>query len=346
MIKSKTKSIIFFAFLVLIFLADLIFINFLLEKQEEFYSGIFNRAVINFSEIKKLRENRTAILIFVGDIILDRGVKYMVNREDNGDWKFPFLKIANFLRKADILFGNLESIISDKGEKVGSIYSFRAEPEAIKGLIFAGFDIVSVANNHTFDYGREAMEDHFKRLKEARINYVGGGFNKAEAQSPVIKEVAGTKIAFLGYTNLGSEYWKAEENKSGIAWLTENIAEDIKKTKEIADLVMVSFHWGEEYQKVTEEQEFFGHLAIDSGADLVVGHHPHIVQEIEEYKEKYIFYSLGNFVFDQSFSEETMQGLLVKVKVDKAGIKEIISQSIKINEFFQPEVFSTTSYLK
>jgi poly-gamma-glutamate synthesis protein (capsule biosynthesis protein) len=283
-------------------------------------------------------------LIFVGDIMLDRGVKLAIKKYGNGDFKFPFLKIADTLQKADILFGNLESVISNKGKKVGSIYSFRAEPKAIEGLKFAGFDIVSVANNHIFDYEREAMENSFLRLKGAEIDYVGGGFNEIEAYAPVIKEINGVKIAFLAYTNLGSEYWSAKGNRSGIAWLTaENLEKGIKKTREMADLVIVSIHLGEEYKTSSSvEQKYFAHLAIDAGADLVIGHHPHVIQEIEKYKEKYIAYSLGNFVFDQSFSEETMKGLMLKVLIKNNKIKEVIPIEIKINKYFQPEIPSNT----
>lgn len=136
------------------------------------------------------------VLMFVGDVMLDRGVEYNIENTGKGDFKFPFLKAADYLKGACILVGNLEGPISDKGEKVGSIYSFRNNPKAIEGLKFAGFDILSVANNHIFDYGRDAMEDTFFRLKAAGIDYVGGGFNEKEAYSPVIREIKGTKIAF------------------------------------------------------------------------------------------------------------------------------------------------------
>jgi poly-gamma-glutamate synthesis protein (capsule biosynthesis protein) len=286
------------------------------------------------------KQTKPATLIFVGDIMLDRGVEWSINKYGKGDFKFPFLKVAEELNKADILVGNLESVISDKGQKVGSIYSFRAEPEAIEGLTLAGFDIVSVANNHIFDYSRAAMEDSFKRLKTAGIDYIGGGFNEKEAHSPVIKNIDGIKIAFLAYSNLGSKYWISDKTQSGISNLTkENIEEDIMNAKRQSDLVIVSFHFGDEYQtKSNSNQQFWAHLAIDSGVDLVIGHHPHVVQEIERYKGKYIAYSLGNFVFDQGFSKETMQGLLLKVIVENAKIKEAIPVKIQINQFFQPEV--------
>ena len=289
------------------------------------------------------KEQKSIILIFVGDIMLDRGVEYMVEKWGDGDFKFPFLKIADELQKADILFGNLEGPISDKGIKAGSIYSFRAEPKAIEGLTFSGFDIISISNNHALDYGREAFEDTLLRLKEEEINYVGGGFNEAEAFSPIIKEINGTKIAFLAYTNLGSPSWAATDEKSGIAWVDwnnfEKIKNDIKKAKENSDVLIVSLHSGEEYtSEPTQFQIEFSQAAIDAGADLVVGHHPHIVQQSEKYRAGYIFYSLGNFVFDQGFSKETMQGQIIKVLIENSKIKEIIPTNIKLNQYFQPEI--------
>jgi len=286
----------------------------------------------------QLQKSKTITIILVGDIMLDRGVEYMM--EKHNDWRFPFLKIANDFKKADILFGNLEGPVSDKGTKVGSIYSFRANPKAIQGLTYAGFDVLSLANNHIFDYGREAMEDTFSNLREADIDYVGAGSTEKQAHSPIIKEIRGTKIAFLAYTNLGSESWEAKGEKSGIAWLREEkFKEDIAQAKSQADLVIVSFHFGEEYQiKPNLTQKYYSQLAIDSGADLIVGHHPHVVQPIEQYKQGWIAYSLGNFVFDQNFSEETMQGQILEVSIEDSKIKEVIPKEIKINNFFQPEI--------
>jgi len=327
----------FFLFVLIILLLTIFGINFFIFEFTK-----FNREIHQLLLAQALapleKKVGSVTLIFVGDIMLDRGVELMVEKYGQGDFKFPFFKIANDLKEADILFGNLEGPISDKGKKVGSKYSFRANPKAIEGLKYAGFDILSVANNHIFDYGREAMEDNFKRLKEARIDYVGGGFNENEAYLPLIKEIGKTKIAFLAYTNLGSKNWAAKKDRSGIAWLEKKrLIEDVKEAKKLADIVVVSFHFGDEYQlKSNSEQKFFSRLAIDSGADLVIGHHPHVAQEIEKYKDGYIAYSLGNFVFDQGFSKETMEGLLLKVLVENDKIREIIPIEIKINKFFQP----------
>jgi len=293
-------------------------------------------------ETPQIVEDKSITLILVGDIMLDRGVKYMVEKYGNGDFRFPFFEIADYLKMADIVFGNLEGPISDKGEKVGSIYSFRNNPKSIEGLTFAGFDIISLANNHAFDYGRKALEDTFLRLKNASINYVGTGINEKEAYSPIIKDINGTKIAFLAYTNLGPESWKAGEKNSGIAWISENnfekINEDIKLAKQNSDILIVSLHSGEEYQKEpTKFQIEFSKMAIEAGADIIIGHHPHVVQPNEKYGNGYIFYSLGNFVFDQGFSKETMEEEIVKVAIEDKKIKEVFPISIKINEYFQPE---------
>lgn len=310
----------------------------------------FSAQISENSPDTTLSEKKETIgIILVGDIMLDRGTEYMIKKEGGEDFKFPFLKIADYLTKADILFGNLESVISDKGTKVGSIYSFRADPEAIEGLTFAGFDVLSVANNHALDYTAEALKDTLLRLKTAGIDYVGGGSNEKEAYSLLIKELnvsedsVGLKIGFLSYTDLGPENWKATKENAGIAWINwrdlAKIKNDIEKAKEQTDVLIVSFHSGKEYSlEPTQFQVEFSKMAVDNGADLVVGHHTHIVQHNEKYKNGHIFYGLGNFVFDQSFSEKTMQGQIVKVLIENKEIKEIVPEKIKINNFFQPEI--------
>ena len=300
-------------------------------------------------ETSIVEEKQPIKIILVGDIMLDRGVEYMIEREGDRDFRFPFLKVVDYLKEADIVFGNLEGVISDKGIKAGSIYSFRVDPKAIEGLSFAGFNVLSLANNHALDYGRAALEDCLAKLSNAEIDYVGAGFNEKEAYSPIIKEVNGltglpaVKVALLAYTNLGPETWKAAGENSGIAWISENnfetIKEDIKLAKEKADILIVSLHTGEEYQKEpTQFQIEFSKMAIEAGADLIVGHHPHIIQKNEKYKNGYIFYSLGNFIFDQSFSEETMRGQILEVLIKDKKIKEVVTKDIKINNFFQPEI--------
>lgn len=302
-----------------------------------------NQILSNSPAPEPNKKDTTITIIIAGDVMLDRGVEYAIKKDGNGDFKFPFLKIADELKKADIAFGNLEGPVSDKGTKIGSIYSFRADPKAIEGLNYAGFNILSVSNNHALDYGRKALEDTFLRLKNSGISYVGGGFNKEEAYSPVIKEIKGIKIGFLAYTNLCSKSWNATEETSGVNCISEENFEDIKKviqeTKNKTDIVIVSIHSGEEYsQTITAFQSNFSKMAIEAGANFIAGHHPHVVQKNELYSDKHIFYSLGNFIFDQDFSEETMKGEIVKLIVEDGKIKEAIPMKTKINEYFQPKI--------
>ncbi len=278
-------------------------------------------------------------LLFTGDIMLNRGVKHMVKTHGE-DYTFPFLKIKDTLSDADILFGNLESMISDKGRDVGGIYSFRAKPEAMEGLVFAGFDIVTLANNHTFDWGREAFEDTMKRLSENNILYTGAGFNEEESHSPVIISLDDNfNVGFLGYTEFLFPSAMATSERSGVTTLTkENMERDIKKAKEEVDFLVVTFHYGTEYQKTpNRNQKIWSEGAIDFGADIVIGHHPHVTQPVEVYSDKYIAYSLGNFIFDQYFSEETMKGFMLEVKFIDNNIAEINKIHYKLNEFYQPE---------
>lgn len=309
-------------------------------------------ASLNTFEIKIDDDNSLAIkdtedesinLYAVGDIMLDRGVEYNILKYGAGDYRYPFLKSADYLKKADITFANLESQISDKGKKIGTINSFRVDPKSMDGLKYAGFDIVSVANNHTFDYDIPALEDSFKRLKEAGIEYVGGGFNEEEAFSLKIMEVKNTRIGFLAFCAIGSQWWRPIGERSGIAFVSEKdieeVKEKVKEARENADILIVSFHSGTEYETAPDAfQTYFYRSIIDSGADLLIGHHPHVIQPIEEYNGKWIAYSLGNFVFDQGFSVETMEGMLLKVSINNKKIESVDSVKFSMNEYFQPEL--------
>lgn len=330
--KVKILKIVLFSCLIF-GLAYFALGSFCFEKEISF-DGQEQEENFNNSEIN---------LLLVGDIMLGRGVEYIINKEGEGNFKFPFLKIDDELKKSDILFGNLEGPISNRGIKVGSIYSFRFKPEAIDGLLYAGFDVLSLANNHMLDYQRIALEDTMKILKENNIDYIGAGFNKEEAFSLKIKRAKDTKIGFLAYTNLGLENWKAKEEDSGLAWINQNgmdeVKKYIKKSKQNIDILIVSLHAGEEYaENPTNFQISFAQDCINSGADLVVGHHPHVVQKIEKYNNSWIAYSLGNFIFDQHFSEETMESIILKVIIKEKKIKKVYSENIKINKYFQPEL--------
>lgn len=296
----------------------------------------------NFSAaVNRLQENvhlgaATGTLVFVGDIMLSREVGRKM--EAAADWERPFQKIKNYLSAADLTFGNLEGPISDRGQNQGSAYSFRADPRSLAGLRAAGFDALSLANNHIWDWGRAALEDTINILTAAGISPLGAGENRQAANAGKIWNIKGTKVGILAYTDLYPTTLSAEENSPGVSvWNRDQVLSDIRRLREKSDIVAVSWHSGTEYENQPDanQKEIYRWL-IAAGADLVVGHHPHVVQPLEEYGGGWIAYSLGNFVFDQSFSEATMAGTALEVLVRGGKILGVKANSIRISEDFQP----------
>lgn len=249
----------------------------------------------------------------VGDIMLGRNVAPRLN----GDYTYPFHEVAEFLGSADITFANLETTLSTRGERlIGKGVWLRAEPKAVKGIKYAGVDIVNIANNHILDYNEIAMIDTVDTLEKNDLFHIGAGMNLNEARKPAILEVDGMKVGFLGYTDLyqygygvkgqkALRYLEAKENVSGVAPLKYDlIQEDVRKLRNDVDILVVSLHWGiEESHKVPPEQREFAHNILNDGADVILGHHPHQLQGIEMYNGKPIVYSMGNFIFDQNDKE-------------------------------------------
>jgi len=286
----------------------------------------------NFKKEHDLKLNEIKIL-FVGDVMMARKVENKI-RENNKNFLYPFVNFLKYFESFDYIVANLEGPISEKGVRVGSKYSFRMNPEVTIALSRANINILNLANNHIFDYGKVAFEETLKNLDENKIKYFGNSYE------PLIIEENGTKIGFLGFSDF-FKHLEAKEGKIGIAVINENISEIIKKVKKKVDILIVSFHWGEEYKKfANEKQRKLAKTVIDAGADLIIGHHPHVIQNIEKYKNKFIFYSLGNFVFDQDFSKETMIGGGVEVYVKDKKIENIYFRKFYLNNDFQIESIS------
>lgn len=283
----------------------------------------------------------TFTLGFVGDIMLDRQIKKVIMKNGGGNYSFPFEFIEDRLEEYDILFGNLEGSISDKGKDLGSIYSFRMNPETTSALLKAGFDILSVANNHAGDWGEKAMTDTYTWLDKVRIKYSGGGLSEAQAYAPKIVEVDGLRIAYLSFSEFGKGYLEAVGNNPGIAIISnKKLRKSINIAKEESDIIIVSFHYGDEYKaQPNDYQKTISKVAIDYGADLVVGHHPHVPQPVVKYKGGYIAYSLGNFIFDQNLEKDGSDvGLILEAVIKDKKISEINVVKIKFNHLFQPFV--------
>ncbi len=284
----------------------------------------------------------------VGDVLLDRKVKLKI--EKNGV-HYPFEKTKDFVSQHDIAFFNLECPLADStgGFPINKKYSFRADTANIKAIKEAGFTIASVANNHTIDYGKNAFLQTIENLQNNEIFAVGGGKNQAAAFAPLLFEVKGESFAVFAVLEFLLEGTTFTENTAYPAFAQINrLCDSIEKYQDNVDHILVSFHWGDENaQKPHARQKEFAHKVIDSGADLVIGHHPHILQGIEVYKEKIILYSLGNFVFDNSGKLQN-QSLIFSCVFQNGQLKNPQLIPVKINntrpemadEKTQNEIFS------
>lgn len=286
-------------------------------------------------------EAKTYTMLFAGDIMLARSVHKQIERAQ--DPLYPFLRIANTVRSADFAFANLEGPVSARGKDQGSIYSFRFEPVGtMNSLQFAGFDAVNLANNHIWDWGADALTDTVDYLDAAGIGHVGAGRTSEEANAPHLTQVGDAKIAMLGYTTLYPRSLEATPEAAGISsFRVSSTIAQIQQLKQsgAADLVIVSFHWGTEYEEhSTGSQQVIAHELIDAGADMIIGHHPHVVQEVEQYKNGWIVYSLGNFIFDQNLSRITMRGLMVRASVKDKKIEGLEQIPVQLTPTFQPYI--------
>ena len=290
------------------------------------------------AEIPEIKEPDFVTLLFAGDMMLDRGVESSVMKNFNGDFATLFENME-ILKEADITFANLEGPASLKGTDSKNLYSFRMAPTIIPALKGAGIGIVSVANNHMGDWGKEAFTDTLDTLEENEIFYVGGGQTRIEAEDPVIIEKYNIKLGFLGFSDVGPDWLKATDAQAGIlSAKNPRLVEIINNASNKVDYLIVSFHFGDEYKTVhNQRQEYLAKLAIDSGAKIVIGHHPHVIQDTEVYKNGYIAYSLGNFIFDQGFSENTMKGMLLEMKLGRDGSISIKKNISEQNKQFKPE---------
>jgi poly-gamma-glutamate synthesis protein (capsule biosynthesis protein) len=256
----------------------------------------------------------TTSLFFAGDIMLSRNVHRAMSEAN--DFTLPFRKVGDIIKNADIAFANLESPFNDTGRHFidGSLV-FNADPKSVEGLKFAGFDILSTANNHTMDQGTKGLNFTIDTLFNNGIIPSGTSKTTGEQILPVV-EKNNILFGFLSYSYTALN----DGGKSTSPYIKDfndlpGLKQDVLGLKgHNSDVVIVSMHAGTEYtREPTQAQIDFAHAAIDAGADLVIGHHPHWIQITEQYKGKWIFYSLGNFVFDQMWSTDTKEGLTVLV---------------------------------
>ena len=271
-----------------------------------------------------LAPDDTVELVFVGDILLAANLPPGSPYDAKVfNYPFEFARVAPYFQHADISFCNLESPISGRGRRLDKVYAFNAPPPAALGLAQAGLQVVSLANNHCLDYGEEALSDTLENLSRHGVKYAGLSTDHAP-QVPVILERKGVRIAYLAYqaANVLPPQFNGFHTQPAKAE-KDVVAGDIERLRGQADIIVVSFHWGQEYTPQHDAtQADLGHAAIDAGAQIVAGHHPHVQQEPEWYKGGLIIYSMGNFIFGKYSRPPAQKTRLYRVNVDKNGIRQ------------------------
>jgi Bacterial capsule synthesis protein PGA_cap len=288
-----------------------------------------------------------------GDILLDRGVYQTVRIRGKGEdfpfdggsaeitgrtccssfgWSVPTARrtggdgaMRHLISTADIAIANFENPAPNRSTFHTSGTRFTADPRLIDGLVTAGIDYVSIANNHIGDAGDAGILQTIANLKKRGLKYSGAGKDLAAAREPAILEAAGTTVAILGYDAIAKGYF-AGPGETGSSQLSLKRARaDIKKARQAgADLVIVFPHWGTEYRnKPFQAQQDLARAIIDAGADMIIGNHAHWVGAVEIYKGRPIWYALGNFVFDQTWSEPTMEGITLELTFQGASLRQI-----------------------
>lgn len=276
--------------------------------------------------------SRSTSLIAVGDIMLGRYCNIqMLKRKD---WHYPFLKTADLTRSADIAFGNLETPIIQNCLATETGMIFCARPEATEGLKFAGFDVLSIANNHILNYGQNGLEQTKKLLSSSNILYSPLTSSMPSSNSTSLNG-EDSKITIYQSNNLTFGFFSFDL----VTYPQTPLISQISLTSPTVDILIVSLHWGTEYAKQSSLwQVDLAHQIIDSGAKIIIGHHPHVTQPVETYHNGLIFYSLGNFVFDQPWSEETKKGAVAKIIFEEKNIKSYELIPIYIQNYCQPRL--------
>lgn len=278
---------------------------------------------------------RAVTLMAVGDLMFGRRVETARRGKPDPD---PLAAVRGILAGADLTFGNLECVLGAEGDfsKWKSYDKIRlgAPAESVKYLQASGFDVVSLGNNHVLDFGPEGARSTARILEEAGIRSVGL-WNDQGINRPAILESKGIRIAFLAYSDVSPSYFKADADHPGtIPPLVEILRRDIPAARRVADRVVVSVHWGEEYSRVpTPKQRRIAHEMVDLGADVVLGHHPHVLQPFERYRKGFIVYSLGNFLFDLH-RPRARESLVLRVVLDRGWKPRIWWAPVEIEGTF------------
>jgi poly-gamma-glutamate synthesis protein (capsule biosynthesis protein) len=305
---AKRKKFLIFGG-VFLSLAALVFWRVFLNRPKKITRPLISSRILTPTPSPEL--SRISLTV-AGDVMLARSVTVKMRALEN--FSYPFAEIAPVLRRADLTLINLESPFGENCLSTDTGMRFCADSRAVEGLIDSGVDLVSLANNHALDQREDGLTETIELISQNFMTPIG-------LKEPVFLKIRGINLVFLAYNAVLP---KSEL----IAWAYPEVVEsEIKRFSQESDLLIVYFHWGQEYLETPQagsgcpyDPRKLAHLAIDSGADLVLGSHPHVVQENEWYQGKLIVYSLGNFVFDQSWSQSTQKGLIAEFVLTKNGL--------------------------
>lgn len=269
-----------------------------------------------------LAAEKRVTMIATGDVIPARSVNFMTLKHNDFTW--PFAKTASVVSNADMTFINLETPLLNDCPVRNDGMIFCGDVRHIEGLKYAGVDVASIANNHAGNWGKAGIDETRTLLSQVGIQSPGSD------DQPIYKVVKGIRFAFLAYNDIDHE-------EEGIGWANnEVIAKQIAEARKNADVVIVSFHWGVEYMRQPHPRQIeLAHLAIDSGADVIIGNHPHWIQPVELYKGKFIMYAHGNYVFDQEWSEETKLGVIGRYTFYDKQLIDVEYLPLKIVDYGQ-----------
>jgi len=299
------------------------------------------------SAVERTQAQPSVRLLFTGDLMLGRSLEEAARA--NADPLFAFRRVATLLQSADLTVGNLECVLSDRGIPARKRYPLRCV-QALDALHWAGFDVLSLANNHAMDFGAEALLDMIARLRNVGIATVGAGETLRAARTPAVLLKNGVRIAFLGYVNVPqdgppfffrNDLTAATATQPGVAWASADadgvamIQADVRAAQALADVVIVLLHAGIEYSRTPNDvQRLLAYAAMDAGAAAVIGAHPHVLQGVQRYKDGIIAYSLGNFAFDMTVDTSAA----LRVVVTAQGVQSYEWLPIVIGAFGQPRV--------
>ncbi len=283
-------------------------------------------------------ESGSITLVATGDLLLGGSAEATVNKHG---YDYPFRDIADILRSADIAMANLEAPLTRQPDPVADKrYTFKVDPAAAAAMQRAGLTILTLANNHIGDFGPIGVTDTIAALRPHGLRYTGAGANLQQARRPTALATKDGSVGFLAYSNTLPKSFYAKTDRPGTApGYAEFIRKDVRRLREFVDYVVVSFHWGAELMTEPKDyQQRLARTAIDSGAQIVIGHHPHVLQGVEFYNGGVIYYSLGNFAFG-SYSRNAKIGGLARVTLAGGEVSsaEILPLNVANHDvLFQP----------